>query len=972
MERGDKRGLDDAGRPRKGIDYVLGEAGVIAEYMKSVKGVDRSELESQGELDKDRTVGVRVALGNTTATAGDRVVHVGGATGSVGGVTNARAVRGDAGGGGRGGGRGRGRGVRGRGGRHGGEAICGEGRERGCGCGRGRGRGCGRGRGRGRGRRGGRGRGRGRGRSLGQALERALPSNGSGVCARAETSVAFTGQGLRRNQPSARKEATIQSDDESSSGNESGGNNGSEDEWNMDSASDTCDDDDQSSDSAVDVSTSVIEPPPNLPVTVNGNVASDDQTLSQLYSNTLVAFSPAREKWMAKKKYKGVGTAYIIGRVCRCIKKSKKAPLLFHIRWLDSQFQSYGENVSVDVVQKGHYNYNIRHREPAQVGWRSLCEQTEVNDIVMDGGLDDLVEEYVSYKPPEFFPTNLREVEIINNMRFEPSEQLEEPADLFKRTDGSTATVVREQYRHLFEHSASSSFFANPFNLQELMTFLGILFYMEVKVKGEYANYSGRQPEDGIFDVTSPTEARNLATELSEVATIRHHVLEVVRPIFNTQSIVNTDNFYTSVQLLQALRVKGLRRRGTVRSNSKHFPHHVMLHSKKSNRGDYRQGVSVEHQMLAAAWCDGNIVRVVSNADSSSMTTVRRRIGAESVKFAAPACMKQYNSYMQGVDRLDQTRARFSISDGHSFQKWHKKLAMAVIDIARCNAHLTRKLVMPSSSNRDPHREFMLDLINELISTRWIAAPSNGCMLYSGTTPTADERPSPSPVSTAFAAASPAESPKKVCTAVSSKQMFQVANRKRRQCIICRWEDRYATEVTDFCIIHAVCLCKEFHHPKDGEITPSYVCSHTTWTCWENFDVTDTSNLAANVAKFIVNSTDTSAPTASRTPSRATTSPRTTTTCIEDYLCVCNATECDTVSNDYTSLPSGQVGVYTTSKDGNRFAYKVVNVDSTAVSSPTYSIDVNHAYVCRSKYSILTSSQLGHLPPSTAPIVHKI
>ncbi|GMF36717.1 unnamed protein product [Phytophthora fragariaefolia] len=36
----------------EGIDYVLGEAGVIAEYMKSVKGVDRCELERQGELDK--------------------------------------------------------------------------------------------------------------------------------------------------------------------------------------------------------------------------------------------------------------------------------------------------------------------------------------------------------------------------------------------------------------------------------------------------------------------------------------------------------------------------------------------------------------------------------------------------------------------------------------------------------------------------------------------------------------------------------------------------------------------------------------------------------------------------------------------------------------------------------------------------------------------------------------------------------
>ncbi|POM64629.1 Putative Glycosyl hydrolase family 30 glucosylceramidase, partial [Phytophthora palmivora] len=61
-------------------------------------------------------------------------------------------------------------------------------------------------------------------------------------------------------------------------------------------------------------------------------------------------------------------------------------------------------------------------------------------------------------------------------------------------------------------------------------------------------------------------------------------------------------------------------------------------------------------------------------------------------------------------------------------------------------------------------------------------------------------------------------------------------------------------------------------------------------------------------------------------------------------VCVCNAAQCDTVSNDYTSLITGQVGVYTSSKDGDRFAYKVVNVDATAASNPTYTIDVSTQY----------------------------
>ncbi|DBA02195.1 TPA: hypothetical protein N0F65_004830 [Lagenidium giganteum] len=52
---------------------------------------------------------------------------------------------------------------------------------------------------------------------------------------------------------------------------------------------------------------------------------------------------------------------------------------------------------------------------------------------------------------------------------------------------------------------------------------------------------------------------------------------------------------------------------------------------------------------------------------------------------------------MQGVDRLDLRRAGFAIADGHSFKKWYKKLAMAIIDIARCSAYCTRKLSIDSS-----------------------------------------------------------------------------------------------------------------------------------------------------------------------------------------------------------------------------------------------------------------------------------
>ncbi|GMF23319.1 unnamed protein product [Phytophthora fragariaefolia] len=178
------------------------------------------------------------------------------------------------------------------------------------------------------------------------------------------------------------------------------------------------------------------------------------------------------------------------------------------------------------------------------------------------------------------------------------------------------------------------------------------------------------------------------------------------------------------------LRLKGLYGRGTVRGGSKHYPKHTILQKEESTRGDYQQSVASEHNVLAASWCDGSIVTMVTNADPSTTTTVTLRIGASNCQFLAPTCILNYNQHMQGVDRLDQIRARFSLADGHSYKRWHNKLALALIDIARANAYLTRRIAFDTSRDRDPHRTFLMELVSELISGRWKDAPSDGRMVF--------------------------------------------------------------------------------------------------------------------------------------------------------------------------------------------------------------------------------------------------
>jgi hypothetical protein len=133
--------------------------------------------------------------------------------------------------------------------------------------------------------------------------------------------------------------------------------------------------------------------------------------------------------------------------------------------------------------------------------------------------------------------------------------------------------------------------------------------------------------------------------EVQQSSTIRALVLEVTRPIHGTKRIVNTDNFYTSVQLLEALRLKGLYGRGTCRENSKHFFKGIQI-SKKDNysRGVSFQAVCIEHKMIAASWVDASVVNIVSNADDSRFIAVERRIKQNKVKFKAPKCVREYNS----------------------------------------------------------------------------------------------------------------------------------------------------------------------------------------------------------------------------------------------------------------------------------------------------------------------------------------
>lgn len=113
-------------------------------------------------------------------------------------------------------------------------------------------------------------------------------------------------------------------------------------------------------------------------------------SILSMYVDTLVAFSPVKEGFITqKKKYAGVGNAYLVGRVCRILKQS-----LFQITWLDSQFQNHVETLNLSAVQRGNANYRSLHGNSTGPGWGRLCEVDAGEEVRIDADME-LLEEYM-------------------------------------------------------------------------------------------------------------------------------------------------------------------------------------------------------------------------------------------------------------------------------------------------------------------------------------------------------------------------------------------------------------------------------------------------------------------------------------------------------------------------------------------------------------------------------------------------
>ena len=166
-------------------------------------------------------------------------------------------------------------------------------------------------------------------------------------------------------------------------------------------------------------------------------------------------------------------------------------------------------------------------------------------------------------------------------------------------------------------------------------------------------------------------------------------------------------------------------------------------------------------------------------------------------------------------------------------------MGLSIIDLAKSNAYLTRRLVMTAknvqSTSIDPHRQFMLELVRQLITEEWKQVPLSDVLYYdlvpNNRKPTDSSAgllsPRPS-IKNRLSVLSPTSVT--ICKPVHPKQI-SIAIRSG-ECAVCRFELRGRKQAGNFCMTHHLALCL---HIRPSEKDYDWICPDQSISCWDKF-----------------------------------------------------------------------------------------------------------------------------------------
>lgn len=184
-------------------------------------------------------------------------------------------------------------------------------------------------------------------------------------------------------------------------------------------------------------------------------------------------------------------------------------------------------------------------------------------------------------------------------------------------------------------------------------------------------------------------------------------VLELTKPIYNSNLNITGDNWFSSMQLVEELSANGLTYLGTLRVNKREIPKDSLPSADKATGSS-----------LFGFTRDVTITYYVPKKRKAVVLSMHHdtAINGQSRK---PEMIEDYNAYKVGVDCLDQKVANYSVS--RRSRRWPLTIFYALNNVSTVNSHVLYQHADPSHNvveRRIFNAELGRSLVDPFIKSR--------------------------------------------------------------------------------------------------------------------------------------------------------------------------------------------------------------------------------------------------------------
>jgi len=189
-------------------------------------------------------------------------------------------------------------------------------------------------------------------------------------------------------------------------------------------------------------------------------------------------------------------------------------------------------------------------------------------------------------------------------------------------------------------------------------------------------------------------------------------VIRMTQQYQNQQLILFTDNWFTSPTLMNALKLRGIRMCGSVRSNRKGMPKISKNAIKALSKGECIQ--RQKDDTCLAVWKDQKVVQVLYNHVSPRATTTLDRWTdeGEKVSIGCPQAIHDYFYHARSVDVVNQLHYSYPI--GRKARRCWPRLAWWLLDMCIINAFKLWSIGRDHPKQLDFREQLMYELLKQL------------------------------------------------------------------------------------------------------------------------------------------------------------------------------------------------------------------------------------------------------------------